>query len=449
MSSTERAYDPINGPPAAAGEPSPSLPSPPQHLPSDLLLEIVARSDATTVIRCTATSKPLRSAILDPAFRRRYLALRCSASGGGFDPGLLLGVSYQPEQCGGIVAVTSPRVRLDAATLTADSDWLPEASRDGLLLLRRHVREKRLINGRVYLTSPLVLRVCDTSTGCVAASLPQATALKYYTGHVVRAKDYATALLPDRERGGGFEVVAMDMHLQVQTFSSQSGDWGAARAVHPAPARPWVFGQRDAPCGAAVVGRTVHWLCFRRAELAAAAAASSLGDMVILAVHADTARAAEMELPRGCRLSGTGGGVDPYGYEKHRALLLHAAGGGTRLGMVAAEADAVTVWTLDSAGSGDGEGARWSQRAVIGRQAIAGQLGTAGWDVLMKLEGIGERSGTVLLSTRRFGGLARLSLLTGEVVEIRRGWAASGRRQWSPCVHETNLGSLLQRMKRF
>ncbi|CAN6221686.1 unnamed protein product [Urochloa humidicola] len=443
MSSTERADDPINGPPA--GEPSPSRH---QHLPSDLLLEIAARSDATTVIRCAAASKPLRSAILDPAFRRRLLALRSAAASGGcdFDPGLLLGVSYQldlDQGGGGAVAVTSPRVRFDADTLAADSDWLPEASRDGLLLLRRDVQETKVINGRVYLTSPLVLRVCDTSTGRVAASLPQATALKYYIGHVVRAKDYATALLPDRERGGGFEVVAMDMHLQVQTFSSESGEWGAARAVHPAPARPWVFGQS----GATVVGRTVHWLCFRRAEADAAAAARSLGDMVILAVHADTARAAEMELPRGCDLSGAGGGgaADPYGYEKHRALLLHAAGGGTRLGMVAAEADAVTVWALDSAG----EGSQWSRRAVVGRQAIAGQLGTAGWEVVgqIKLEGIGERSGTVLLSTRRFGGLARLSLVTGEVVEIRRGWAAGGRR-WSPCVHETDLGSLLQRMKR-
>ncbi|CAL5043363.1 unnamed protein product [Urochloa decumbens] len=367
--STERADNPTNGP--AAGVPSPSRH---QHLPSDLLLEIAARSDATTVIRCTAASKPL--------CQRRRLRPRPP-------PGRLLR-SYQLEHDGGAVAVTSPRVRLDAATLAVDSDWLPESSRDGLLL-RRDVREKKLINDRVYLTSRLVLRVCDTSTGrVVAASLPQATALKYYVGHVVRAKSYATALLPDRERGAAFEVVDMDMHLRVQTFSSEAGEWGAARAVHPASARPWVFGQRDAPCGAAVVGRNVHWLCFR---------------------------AAEVELLRGCRLSGTGGGADPYCYEMHKALLLHVAAGGTWPEMVAAEADAVTVWTLDYAAAGEGSDARWSRRAVIGRQAIAAQLGTAGWDVLqgaIKLEGLGERSGTVLLSTTRFWGLAQLSLVTGQ-----------------------------------
>uniref|UniRef100_N1R0U7 DUF7595 domain-containing protein n=1 Tax=Aegilops tauschii TaxID=37682 RepID=N1R0U7_AEGTA len=49
-------------------------------LPIDLLLEIVARSDLTTVVRCTAASRIDRRAILDPAFVRR-LALRNTVTG--------------------------------------------------------------------------------------------------------------------------------------------------------------------------------------------------------------------------------------------------------------------------------------------------------------------------------------------------------------------------------
>ncbi|OEL23131.1 hypothetical protein BAE44_0015851 [Dichanthelium oligosanthes] len=117
--------------------------------------------------------------------------------------------------------------------------------------------------------------------------------------------------------------------------------------------------------------------------------------MIVLALHADTARATEVELPQECldRI-----GCDPYYYEKHRGLLLHATADG-RLGMVAAEhgVDDLRRGPLAVEPAGDGR---------VDRQAIAGQL-AAGWNALhgtIKLEGLGERSGTLLFSTRRFGG---------------------------------------------
>ncbi|KAM0899657.1 hypothetical protein ACQ4PT_021172 [Festuca glaucescens] len=61
-----------------------------EALPVDLLLEIVALADVATVVRCAATGRILRRAILEQAIRRR-LAL---ANEDGFDPALLLGVSY-------------------------------------------------------------------------------------------------------------------------------------------------------------------------------------------------------------------------------------------------------------------------------------------------------------------------------------------------------------------
>jgi hypothetical protein len=66
-------------------------PRQPATLPLDLLLEIIARSDdVTTVVRCAVGCK----ALLDPGFHCH----RAEANG-GFDPGLLMVVSYRPTAC--------------------------------------------------------------------------------------------------------------------------------------------------------------------------------------------------------------------------------------------------------------------------------------------------------------------------------------------------------------
>jgi len=62
--------------------------SQPPFIPADLLVEILARSDTRTIVRGAATCKPIRRAILGPAFHR-LLAPRA----GGFDRALLLGAS--------------------------------------------------------------------------------------------------------------------------------------------------------------------------------------------------------------------------------------------------------------------------------------------------------------------------------------------------------------------
>ncbi|CAL5030703.1 unnamed protein product [Urochloa decumbens] len=56
-------------------------------LPDDLLLEIAARADVATVVRCAAPSKPLRRAILGPGFRHQL----------GPGHAVLLGFSFQPH----------------------------------------------------------------------------------------------------------------------------------------------------------------------------------------------------------------------------------------------------------------------------------------------------------------------------------------------------------------
>ncbi|KAK1643730.1 hypothetical protein QYE76_061535 [Lolium multiflorum] len=116
-----------------------SWPSP-ESLPVDLLLEIVARADFTTLVRCAATGKILRHAILATAFRRNL-----AADATGFDPTLLLGVSYReinyPTYARTQRVIQTPMQTQFRAHLDADclrTPFKPVTSRDGLLVVRRH-----------------------------------------------------------------------------------------------------------------------------------------------------------------------------------------------------------------------------------------------------------------------------------------------------------------------
>ena len=108
----------------------------------DLILEIVSRSDVTTVVRSAATCRIVRAAILTPYFRQ--LVLQVAADGGGFDPsGLVLGVTYNDSKITTQRVIHIPdhpsrrRVLLDTASI--QQCFQPLAARDGLFLLRhRH-----------------------------------------------------------------------------------------------------------------------------------------------------------------------------------------------------------------------------------------------------------------------------------------------------------------------
>ncbi|OEL19661.1 hypothetical protein BAE44_0019317, partial [Dichanthelium oligosanthes] len=70
---------------AFTSTPPPDATTPARALPSDLVLDIVARSDAATLVRCAACCKPLRRDILSPAFIRRV----CHGPGAAVPPRLL------------------------------------------------------------------------------------------------------------------------------------------------------------------------------------------------------------------------------------------------------------------------------------------------------------------------------------------------------------------------
>ncbi|KAL6894187.1 hypothetical protein ACP4OV_008285 [Aristida adscensionis] len=248
-----------------------------EELPVDLVLEVVARSDAAaTVVRCAAVSKPPRRT-------------------GGFDPARLVAASfrYRLGKHGGgdaaVIARTSRRLLHDLdGDLLRSSSFAPACSRDGFLVLWRREDE-----------ADVEIRACDAFTGHVA-SLPRSGLGLGRGTHGI----YRSALLAvgDGVAGAGrrpFELLAMDDHFRVQTFSSQDGEWGAARRLSLSTLAPLYRNLRirtaapyySAP-PAAVIGRTVYWLLM----------SSPPDGVIIVAVHTDTAQATVIELPEGSLL---------------------------------------------------------------------------------------------------------------------------------------------------
>ncbi|TVU44774.1 hypothetical protein EJB05_04230, partial [Eragrostis curvula] len=177
---------------------------PPQFIPIDLLLDIFARLDTAGIVRCAATSKPIRRAMTDPAFCRR-LALRDEEAAG--NGGVLLGVSYEFRN--EVHQAPRPNPRFDAGLLKSYYGYEPEASRGGLVVLRHREYKRDLL-------------VCNTLTG--------------HTSHVP-CSAYSThgfphALLAVGDGGRSFQLLFADRSLRTETYSSKNEN----TAVH------WLYG---------------------------------------------------------------------------------------------------------------------------------------------------------------------------------------------------------------
>ncbi|OEL26221.1 hypothetical protein BAE44_0012755 [Dichanthelium oligosanthes] len=181
--------------------PSADSPPAPPSIPVDLLHEILARTnDTATVVRCAATSRAIRCAVLDDLdFLRRRLALGAEASshGGSFDPALLLGFTFvfREEAYGADDRrpsyMTSPVVsrgsneprhslRFDAGILDT---FGPVASRGGLVVLRPRGR-----GGYSTHQGQAQLRVCNSLTGHTVC-LPAATVREEYPHALLNVDD--------------------------------------------------------------------------------------------------------------------------------------------------------------------------------------------------------------------------------------------------------------------
>ncbi|KAL6894186.1 hypothetical protein ACP4OV_008284 [Aristida adscensionis] len=390
-------------------------------LPVDLLIEIIRRVDAAvTIVRCAATCKPLR----------RLIAGLRAVDTGRFYPYLLRGVSYASPDCGGcgtVHAVQPP----SGGCLDLDSELLrssePVSSRDGLLVLWRG-------DGDGDGDGEPSLRVCNTITGAVTSLPCMDVEGKWCSGGIYRPVLFAVA-----GAGRAFKLLVMDVCMRAKVFSSRAGKWGPIRVVQPPPRRgSWCVIKEAAHTAPAVIGRTAHWLCSSMREPAAAAGGGH-GDVFILALHANAAQATAIDPPPCCLAGAPDGSC---------AL---AATAGRELIVVAAEAAAISTWTL----SPEAEGPTWSRQVVISRREIGKQLAAAGMGggggVAWHVEAFGESSGALLLRVER-AGLVQLSLPRKEAVLLR---AASAKGGWGKRVfarawlHERNLASLLRDMKLF
>ncbi|CAN6303332.1 unnamed protein product [Urochloa humidicola] len=410
----------------------------PPTLPTDPLLEVIARSDdvVTTVVRAAAVSKPLRRAILDPGFRRR-LALR-AASTGGFDPGLVTSLSYclrsRDLDNGSNLVVVHPAggsIRFDTNLLRP---FKPASSREALLVLRRDDDE------RVGFAE---LLVCNALTGH-ATHLPPMD-LHLTPGEAFRADVHRPALLSTGGGGSSFELLVMyrptnmeHQFREAQIFSSQGARWGATRRIHIVPHDVQMQLAEATTTAPAVVGRTVHWLCNYNRD-------DPMPMVVILALQAEASQAKVIQLPK--ELLASLGGSSGMSHPGHN-IILAASEEGKKLSLVVAEKFVISVWTMPPADEGSSSSSSWSREVVIRRKEMGRELQlAAALDAYqpIKFDVIGERSGTVLFWIQEIG-LVKLNLGTKKVEFLWKGDSnhARGARAF---LHEVDLASLFQRMK--
>lgn len=370
----------------------------------DVLLDIAARLDTATIIRFAATSKPIRRAILGPDFRR-CLALRAEAD--GFNPALLLGLSYvyQGRNNSHVVSqVQRHRLGLDAERLLKSHE--PIASRGCLVLLHRPSGDNVI---------PAELRVVNSLTGQVSRiPSPEIPAV------------YPRTFLAVGDGGGSFQLLVAGKNLRMRVYSSEHGKWGDVVDPHLPPAFiHTAIPNRNSP---AVVlgGTTVHWLCKDK----------------IVALDVGAARAATIELPPKC--------FRRVKHIRHHDQGLLAASPDGRLSLLVAKPAAICMWTLSDGGSASG--ARWSQQVLILRHAITAWESARGNDSLVRFLGFGERSGTVILQMQHVG-LVEIKLgSSGEALVLNdklKEIGTSRRSQMQLCLHETDLTALLKNMKPF
>ncbi|CAL4962400.1 unnamed protein product [Urochloa decumbens] len=436
---------------------------PRQHLPDDLVLEIVARCRTIAgVIRCAAVSKPIRRGILNAPFLRGLLHRSGGENGHGAPPllNLLLGLyhknndprrppAFVPASGDGGADLLPPSVAAlppaPSRDVTAGDDgggpcdfgaYLPVASRRSLLVLRRRCR-----NGttRDHLASrhgahPVELSVCNPATG-ERRVLPPHDVLD--ASHALLDADtFAFRLL-------AAELTTSDPStLHAQVFSSESGEWAPPMAC-PITRRP---GGREVPCEFAggrprpvVVGGSVHWLC-----------TTALGDGVLTwrwreeeggVAH----EASVVKLPRG------------YRFERPQDMCLAvlsppAAGSEAVLGLIFRGLGEILVWAREKRGAG-GSGVMWKWKlwrriheASIPRPANLWYRWFRGGELSCYCEG----SGTLVM---RAGDAAMSPLLLDmESMKVSkidaRKWELKKEAEF--CPYEVDLMSyMLFVMKRF
>ncbi|KAL6638214.1 hypothetical protein ACP70R_025786 [Stipagrostis hirtigluma subsp. patula] len=255
-------------------------------LPADLLVEIVARSDAATILRCSAAGKLLRREILSPEFIRRV----CRRTPDGAVPARLLGFlgeTFSPVHPATPAAASFAEKHLAPSVSTrATAGLLDEfsfvTSRGGLVVLERRDVGRRW-----------------RSAMCVYDPMTGARAFFRHPPNIIRnpfiGAIYTYVVLTAADGiGCAFILLAADMSrlvdcstfIGVQTVSSDAGGkWAPVNHVsHRGPHWSRPVNEYNS---AVVLDGVVHWLMY-------------IHDY-ILTYKVGTGTAGSIELPSDCR----------------------------------------------------------------------------------------------------------------------------------------------------
>ncbi|TVU48943.1 hypothetical protein EJB05_00229, partial [Eragrostis curvula] len=358
-------------------------------LPADLLLEIVARSDAATLIRCAATCKPLRRDIRRPAFIRRA----CHDGPGTAVPPRLLGFLRLDLDC---VPMPPPSFSLAypaAASLSetylapfvsrsagADAGRLAGyqtlMSRDGLVLLSRTCW--------VYKTHEVTMCVYDAMTGkgTFFPGPPDTGTRHGYDSYFFH--DKFVLLTAADGVGCPFLILSADFpelrtgscSIIVRTFTpsdSGCGAWSSATIASHSPPADWV------PIGnaAVVYGGFVHWIMYGVYS----------NDSYIFSYNVLTSASGSIELPAEV----------PAECRAYRKLhLTSSPANGRRLALLVVDKFEVSVWLHSDDGA-------WALHAVIDAKRIVHSVALVEnypSPITVDIVGSGERGGVVILLLR-------------------------------------------------
>ncbi|KAL6641553.1 hypothetical protein ACP70R_019734 [Stipagrostis hirtigluma subsp. patula] len=244
-------------------------------LPAELLLEIVARSDAATFMRCAAACKSFRRDILSPAFVRRV----CRAPDGIFPARLLglLGKTFSlvhpatPAAASFAGGHLAPFVSRVAAGLL--TEYRPVTSRGGLVLLeRRAIDSWRQPRSEHRRADELCVYNPITGDRSFLPLQPDIGRDADRSRHNYTMYTYVLLTAGDGiVTGCSFLLLAVDMSglkdpcencIRVQTVSSDAGGlWGPVTRVHHTPTPNWSE-LADFHEAGVVLGGVVHWLIY-------------------------------------------------------------------------------------------------------------------------------------------------------------------------------------------
>ncbi|TVU51476.1 hypothetical protein EJB05_02908, partial [Eragrostis curvula] len=328
-------------------------------LPLDLVLEIAARSDPTSLVRCAATCKDARRRIADPGF---HGSLRLRHADCCFVPSLLRGhlVWNSPRNLYLVDNATKNATKLQLGAAGRRRTKVLEA-RGGLLLILTIGRDGK--EHKLHVFSPITSRSQIVPHQRYEGQYVFLVGDDYRRFRVVKVKSVSW-------NGNG-------LILQSQIFSSDNGRWGRSVKVPI----PYVHGGwfRLQPL---VTGSALHWLC-RSDKL-----------YYIVKLHVDSAQVTITELPVSFHQEYGSAAAE----RKQLLLATTPAAGSRRLCVYAADGHKISVWAQS-----ERDPSRWTRqpRMEIFKRDVVTRFGwddRAAWERMrtVRLEWFSDRSGSVL-----------------------------------------------------